>query len=160
MKILRATLALLVIIGNCHIQGLAPQSGSADVAVIVNPSNAIASISSADLRSIFAGEKIGWTGSLLVVPFVRTQNARERDILLNSIMRMSEEEYRNYWMRKIYSGASSREPLALYSNGMLLEAIRSEKGGIALINAADVKAGVKVIKVNGFLPGTPSYPLR
>jgi hypothetical protein len=52
------------------------------------------------------------------------------------------------------------EPLALFSNGMELEAIRAEKGGIALISIQDVHQGVKVLKVDGHLPGTPAYPLK
>jgi hypothetical protein len=132
----------------------------ADVAVIVNPQNPVEAISSTDLRKIFAGEKLSWSSNLLVFTLVRAPRAYERDVLLNRILKMSELEYQQYWARKVYSGEVSREPLAVFSNGMQLEAVRAEKGGIALIKAQDVRAGVKVIKVDGHLPGTPGYSLK
>src|SRR5207247_8234530 len=115
---------------------------SDDVAVIVNPQNQIDSISSADLRKIFAGEKRSWNSNIPIFVVVRAPQAHERDILLSHVLKMTESEYKQYWVKKIYSGDVPREPLALLSNGMQLEAIRADKGGIALINLTDVKQGV------------------
>jgi hypothetical protein len=131
-----------------------------DVAVIVNPINPVDSITSAELRKLFAGEKQGWSGGLPVTIFVRAPQAHERDVLLSRVLHMSESEYKAYWVRKVYSGEVQREPLALLSNGMQLEAIRAEKGGIALISVQDIHPGVKVLKVDGHLPGTPGYLLK
>jgi len=136
------------------------QSRQDDVAVIVNPQNQIESISSIDLRKIFAGEKRSWNSNIPVFVVVRAPQAHERDILLSHVLRMTESEYKQYWVKKVYSGEVPREPLALLSNGMQLEAVRADKGGIALINLADVKQGVKVLKVDGKLPGAAGYTLR
>lgn len=135
-------------------------AGEPDVAVIVNPLNRVDSISSAELRRIFCGEKQSWSGGLPVNIFVRAPQAHERDVLLNRLLRMTESEYKALWVKKVYSGEVQREPLALPSNGMQLEAIRAEKGGIALISIQDIHPGVKVLKVDGHLPGTPGYPLK
>src|SRR5215467_8190902 len=131
-----------------------------DVAVIVNPENSTDSITSAELRKIFAGEKRSWNSNLPVFLVVRAPQAREREVLLERILKMTESEYKQYWIKKVYSGEVQREPLTLLSNGMQLEAIRAEKGGIALINLRDVREGVKVIKIDGRMPGTPGYPLH
>lgn len=131
-----------------------------DVAVIVNPTNPVDSITSTELRKIFSGEKQGWSGGLPVTIFVRAPQSHERDVLLSRVLHMSESEYKAYWVQKVYSGEVQREPLALLSNGMQLEAIRAEKGGIALISIQDIHPGVKVLKVDGHLPGTPGYPLK
>jgi phosphate transport system substrate-binding protein len=131
-----------------------------DIAVAVNPANPVDSITSGELRRIFSGEKQNWTGGLHVSVFVRAAQARERDSLLNHVLRMTESEYKALWVRKIYSGEVQREPLELPSNGMQLEAIRSDKGGIALISMQDIHQGVKVLRVDGHLPGTPGYPLK
>ena len=136
------------------------QSKQDDVAVIVNPQNQIESISSTDLRKIFAGEKRSWNSNVPVFVVVRAPQAHERDILLSHVLRMTECEYKQYWVKKVYSGEIPREPLALLSNGMQLEAIRADKGGIALINLTDVKQGVKVLKVDGRMPGAAGYTLR
>ena len=135
-------------------------SGGPDVAVIVNPMNPVDNISSAELRRIFSGEKQSWSGGLHVSLFVRAPEARERDVLLERVLHMTDSEYKAYWVKKVYSGEVQHEPLALFSNGMELEAIRAERGGIALISMQDIHQGVKVIKVDGHLPGTPGYPLK
>ncbi|HKE32877.1 MAG TPA: substrate-binding domain-containing protein [Candidatus Angelobacter sp.] len=139
----------------------APGAGDeSDVAVIVNPENPADSITSVELRKIFAGEKRSWNSNLPVFLVVRAPQAREREVLLERILKMTESEYKQYWIKKVYSGEVQREPLTLLSNGMQLEAIRAEKGGIALINLRDVREGVKVIKIDGRMPGTPGYPLH
>jgi len=130
-----------------------------EVAVIVNPANPVEAISLADLRKIFAGEKQSW-GARPISLFVRGPGAREREVLLNRVLKMNESEYQQYWVRKVYSGESPRQPLALLSNGMQLEAIRAEKGAIALISVLDIHQGVKVLKVEGRSPGMSGYPLK
>ena len=131
-----------------------------DVAVIVNPDNPVDSMTSAELRKIFAGEKRSWNSNLSVFLLVRAPQTREREILLTRILKMTESEYKQYWVKKIYSGEVPREPLTLLSNGMQLEAVRAEKGGIALIDFQDIRLGVKVVKIDGRLPGTAGYPLK
>src|SRR5215813_533478 len=166
MKMLRNTrpgcyLALLLWLAACP--SLAQQNqtvATTDIAVVINALNPVDSISSIELRKIFAGEKQSWSPSLAVFVMVRAPQARERDVLLNQVLKMNEPEYKQYWAKKIQSGEVQREPLAVQSNGMQLEAIRAEKGGIALINMADVREGVKVLKVDGHLPGAEGYVLK
>lgn len=131
-----------------------------DVAVVVNPDNPVDSITSTELRKIFAGEKRSWNSNLPVFLLVRAPQTHEREILLTRILKMTESEYKQYWVKKIYSGEVLREPLTLFSNGMQLEAVRAEKGGIALIDFQDIRPGVKVVKIDGRLPGTAGYPLK
>ena len=131
-----------------------------DIAVIVNPQNPVDSLSSVELRKIFSGEKRSWHANLPVFLIVRAPEARERTVLLTHVLKMTESEYKQYWVKKIYSGEVPREPLALFSNGMQLEAVRTEKGGIALISIKDVRTGVKTVRIDGHLPGTPDYPLK
>lgn len=156
--VLTLTLFLLL---TCTLLAEQGQAGPGqEVAVIVNPSNQLDDISMVDLRKIFSGEKQHWNTGLPVFPMVRAPEAHERSVLLNMILRMSESEYKQHWVRKVYSGEVQREPLALLSNGMQLEGVRAEKGGIALINLTDVRQGVKVLKVDGRLPGANGYALK
>lgn len=136
------------------------QADQPDMAVIVNPANPVDTITTAELRKIFSGEKQSWNGGLRISVFVRAPEARERDVLLTQVLRMTESEYKAFWVKKVYSGEVQREPLALPSNGMQLEAVRAEKGGIALISLQDVHPGVKVLKIERRQPGTPGYSLK
>jgi ABC-type phosphate transport system substrate-binding protein len=151
--------ATLVVLVACALFAQQPAPVT-DVAVIVNPLNPVESISSADLRKIFAGDKQSWSGNQPVFVFVRASQAHERQVMLDRVMHMTESEYRQYWIKKLYSGEVQHEPLALMSNGMQLEAVRAEKGGIAMISLQDVRQGVKVVKIDGHMPGTPGYALK
>jgi phosphate transport system substrate-binding protein len=149
--------ALLIMLTGATIDA---QQAQDDMAVIVNPQNPADSITSTDLRKVFSGEKRSWNSNVPVFVIVRAPQAKERDVLLSHVLKMTESEYKQYWVKKVYSGEVPREPLALFSNGMQLEAVRAEKGGIALVSLADVRQGVKVLKVDGHLPGTAGYPLK
>lgn len=150
--------ALLLLLA-CGLFAQQPAPG-VDVAVIVNPLNPVDSISTTELRKIFAGEKQSWSGNRPVFVVVRGPQAHEREVLLNRVLHMTESEYKQYWVKKVYSGEAQREPLALMSNGMQLEAVRSDRGGIALISMQDVHPGVKIVKVDGHMPGAPGYLLK
>jgi ABC-type phosphate transport system substrate-binding protein len=151
--------AVLVLLLACGLFAQQPAPGT-DVAVIVNPLNPVESISSVELRKIFTGEKQSWSGNQPVFVVVRAPEAHEREVLLLRVLHMTESEYKQHWVKKVYSGEARREPLAIMSNGMQLEAVRAEKGGIALISLQDVHPGVKVLKVDGHMPGAPGYLLK
>jgi hypothetical protein len=72
---------------------------------------------------------------------------------------MSESEYKQYWIAQVFRGEAQAEPVALFSNGMQKEAIGALPGAIALVMVGDVKTGMKVIKVDGLMPGATGYPL-
>lgn len=134
-------------------------SQSSDVAVVVNQNNPVRNLSRAELRKLFAGEKHSWGAGLPVTIFVRAPGARERVVLL-ALLGMSESEYKQYWTTQVLLREAQFEPVALFSNGMQKEAVVTFPGGVALVNAQDVKPGIKVVKVDGRLPGEAGYPLN
>lgn len=72
---------------------------------------------------------------------------------------MSESEYKQHWIAQVFHGEAQAEPVALFSNGMQKEAIGAFPGAIALVTLGDVKPAMKVLKVDGHLPGEPGYPV-
>lgn len=164
MKRHRIGLAILMAVvslpASIRLFGQSQQQAPVVMAVVVNPLNPVDNISSADLYKIFRGEKQSWNTSTPVFPVVRAPQSKERDVLLSRVLKMNESEYRKHWVMKVYSGEVPREPLSLLSNGMQLEAVRAEKGGIALVNVQDVHEGVKILKVDGRTPTSQGYPLR
>jgi len=129
------------------------------MAVVVNPRNSQSSISKAELRKLFVGEKRYWPDGAPVKLFTRSEGTAEHDAMLK-LIGMSETEYKQYWRARIYSGEAQSEPLSLPSNGMQREALQAFNGGIALIPSADIKPGMKVLKVDGKLPGEDGYPVQ
>jgi len=129
------------------------------VAVVVNDKNPVTNVTTAQLRKLFAGEKHAWPGGLPVKLFVRAPGAYERVVLLK-LLDMSESEYKRYWTAQVFRGDAQAEPIALFSNGMQKEALIAFPGAVALVNFQDVKGGMKVVKVDGRLPGEAAYPLN
>jgi ABC-type phosphate transport system substrate-binding protein len=132
---------------------------TADVAVVVNSNNPVATLSLGELRKIFAGEKRTWPGGSSIKLIVRMPGTHERLVLLN-LLGMSEGDYKQYWASQVFRGEASSEPVAVFSNGMAKEAVAAIPGAIALMEARDVKTGIKVVKVEGLAPGSSGYPLH
>ena len=130
------------------------------IAVVVNPRNAVESISLAELRNIFLGTQQFWKDGTQIVPIVRAPSAKERDVLLRRILHMSDAQYQQYWRKKRQARAGGHEPLTVVSNGMQMQTVSLESGGIALIATSDIHDGVKVLKVGGRRPGSAAYPLK
>jgi ABC-type phosphate transport system substrate-binding protein len=129
------------------------------VAVVVNEKNPVNNLSMAELRTLFAGEKHFWAGRLPVKLFVRARGAYERVVLLK-LLGMSESGYKQYWIAQVFRGEADAEPVALFSNGMQKEAVTAYPGALALVSSQDIKPGMKVVRVNGHVPGEAGYPLN
>jgi ABC-type phosphate transport system substrate-binding protein len=130
-----------------------------DVAVVINSDNPATKLSRTDLRKIFAGEKRSWPAGLPIRLFVRAPGTHERVMLLK-LLGMTESEYKRYWTTQVLRGEAQAEPIALPSNGMQREAVVAYPGAIALVDAQDIKPGMKVVRVEGCMPGDDGYPLH
>lgn len=130
-----------------------------DVAVVVSSGNPATNISLGDSRKIFAGTKRSWPGGLPIKLVTRGPGCMERLVLLK-LLAMSELEYKQYWTGQVFRGEADAEPLTVPSVGMQKEALRLFPGAISLVNVRDIKPGMKVIKVDGLLPGAARYPLH
>jgi ABC-type phosphate transport system substrate-binding protein len=140
----------------CVLPATAQKGG---MAVVVNAKNPVNNVTVTELRNLFGGYKHSWPGGIAVKIFVRASSTQERTALLK-LLGMSEGEYKQYWISQVFRGEAQSEPLALPSNGMQKEAVAAFPGGIALMDAQDVKPGMKVVRVNGRLPGETGYPLH
>lgn len=149
-------LLLLLLIGMGSRHAIA-QSGT--VAVVVGDRNPTTNLRTSELRKIFAGEKRTWSNGIAIKIFVRGPGTRERDALLD-LLKMTEREYRQYWVAQVFRGEAQSEPIMLPSNGMQREAVLAYPGAVELVNMEDVKSGMKVVKVDGRVPGEIGYALR
>jgi ABC-type phosphate transport system substrate-binding protein len=139
---------------------LAQTSHGSDVAVVVNSDTPVTDLSLAEVRKVFLGERQYWNPKLPVVLLIRAPVARERDVVLRVIYQMSEEQYTQYWVAKIFRAEVTSPPKIVYSNDMQYELVTAIPGAIAFVDARNVHPGVKVVRVDGKLPGEKGYPLR
>jgi phosphate transport system substrate-binding protein len=146
----------LCLLGRTHAE--APRSE--DVAVVVHPGTPISNLSLDEVRKVFLGDRQYWSAKLPVVVLVRAPVARERDVVLNVIYQMTEVQFRRYWIAKIFRAEAASAPKIVYSNDMANELVAAIPGAIAFMVHQDVRPGVKVVRVDGHLPGEPGYALR
>jgi ABC-type phosphate transport system substrate-binding protein len=141
-------------------QRLFAQAHDVDVAVVVQPDTPVSNLSLAEVRKIFLGDRQYWTANMPVVLLIRAPVARERDVVLKIIYQMSESQFKQYWIAKIFRAESVSAPKVVYSNDMASELVTALPGAIAFVDSRDVRPGTKVVRVDGRLPGEPGYPLR
>lgn len=139
---------------------LAAQRHDVDVAVVVHPDTPVSNLSLADVRKVFLGDRQYWSTNVPVVLLIRAPVARERDVVLKIIYQMSESQFKQYWIAKIFRAEAATAPKVVYSNDMANQLLTAIPGAIAFIDSKDVKPGSKVLRVDGHLPGEPGYPLR
>jgi len=131
-----------------------------DIAVVVNPDTPVSDLSLADVRKVLLGERQYWNAKLPVMLLIRAPVARERDVVLRVIYQMSESEFKQFWVAKIFRAEAASPPKIVYSNDMQYELVAAIPGAIAFVDARNVRPGLKVLRVDGHLPGEANYPLR
>jgi hypothetical protein len=131
-----------------------------DVAVVVNSDTPVSDLSLSEVRKVLLGERQHWNSKLPVTLLIRAPVARERDVVLKVIYQMSEAQFKQYWVAKIFRAEVASPPKIVYSNDMQYEMVAAIPGAIAFVDARAVRPGVRVLKVDGHLPGEKGYPLR
>lgn len=130
------------------------------VAILVNPATRISNLSLGQLREIMLGNRQFWPDHQPIVLLVRAPVAPERTAVLHIIYRMSEAEFRQYWIAKIFRDETASAPKVVYSASMTNELVVAIPGAIAFLEADEVQPGPKVLTINGKRPGEKGYPLR
>ena len=139
---------------------LAQSTHGMDVAVVVHPDTPVSNVNLTEVRRIFLGDRQYWNTNVPVVLLVRAPVARERNVVLKVIYQMSESQFKQYWIAKIFRAETASAPKLVYSNDMANELVTAIPGAITFIDARAVRPGAKVIRVDGHLPGESGYPLR
>jgi ABC-type phosphate transport system substrate-binding protein len=131
-----------------------------DIAVVVNSDTPVSDLSLSEVRKVLLGERQYWNSKLPVTLLIRAPQARERDVVLKVIYQMSEAQFKQYWVAKIFRAEAASPPKIVYSNDMQYELVTAIPGAIAFVDARAVRPGAKVLRVEGRLPGDKEYPLR
>ena len=131
-----------------------------DIAIVVRPDVPVDDLTFAELRRLMLGDRQYWTSNLRVTLLVRAPGAHEREVVLRTIYQMSEAQFRQYWIAKVFRNEAASGPRVVYSNEMAAELTSAIPGAVAFVEADKAPKGLKVLKVNGKLPGEGGYPLR
>jgi hypothetical protein len=131
-----------------------------DIAILVRQDVPVENLTFAELRRLLLGDRQFWTSNLRVTLLVRAPGAREREVVLKTVYQMSEAQFRQYWIAKVFRAEAASGPKIIYSNEMAEELTAAMPGAVAFVEAPLVPKGLKVLKINGLLPGDKGYPLR
>ncbi len=120
----------------------------AEMVVIVNKDNPVATISRAEIEMIYLGKKKQFQDGFTAVPVdISADNSIRREFFAN-ILGKAEESYRLYWLRMIFSG-KGQPPLMLGGEEEAVRFVSQNKGGIAFIDSGLIAPGVKAVSISG-----------
>ena len=152
--------AILLALGLAALLPLPAPPLSDDLFVVANPTVPVSDLSFTELRRIFLGERQFWSSNLRISLLLSAPAARDREVLLKTVYDMSEAQLRQHWIGKVFRAEVASAPQMYYSDEEILQALAAVPGSIAAVNAARIPRGVKVLRVDGHLPGEPGYRLR
>ncbi len=135
-------------------------TSSSPIAIVVHKDSQVENMSLDDLRSIFLADQQFWPDRTRVILLVRAPQSDERDFVLNRIYQMTEAQFRQYWIAKMFRAEVPRGPKIVFSTDMALDLVVAIPGSISFIRADEVTDDIKVIRVDGLLPSDPGYPLK
>ncbi len=142
-----------------HVATAQANSRSA-IAIVVNPKSSVTNLSFAELRRIFLGEQQFWPDRSKVTLLVRAPVAHERAIVLDEIYRMDEDQFRQYWIGKMFRAEVAGGPKIVYSSDMAMNLVGVIPGSITFVLASAATGDAKIIRIDGKLPSDPGYPLK
>jgi len=131
-----------------------------DIAVIVHPAVNVENLSFAELRKTMLGDRQFWPSGEKITVIVAEPVDPGRSVLLKKVYNMSEQQFRQYWIARVFRGEVAEDPKVVISSEGVIEMVSVLGGSIALVDFEDVPSGVKVLSIDGLRPGDPEYALR
>jgi ABC-type phosphate transport system substrate-binding protein len=138
----------------------APRTPWEALAIVVNSKNPTANLTLAQLRALFLGEKKWWSNRRRVQLTAMRHGTPERQTVSRVLYKMSDRELEKYFLHQAFKGEPSTSPATLKTAADVKRFVVSTPGAIGYLRASDVDDSVKIVRVNGLLPGDDGYPLR
>ena len=136
------------------------QSAEPPTAIIVNEQNPVSNLTLPEVQAYFRDERHHWAPGRPATVVLPAQGSEERASALRALYEMSELAYARYWTARIYRAQSASAPIQVESASMVARVVATLPGGLGVARLPQVPKGVKVLRIDGVLPGEPGYPLR
>lgn len=138
----------------------APPAVASPIAVVVGPGVGVDDLTFSEARRIMTGERQFWSPGQPITLIVRAPEAPERAVLLRQIYKMSEAQFRQHWIAKVFRAEATAGPMITHSNQEAVDLLGVMRGAIALVDSGDVPEGMRMLKIDGKRPGDPGYPFN
>ena len=143
-----------------HARATASAGLGDDIAIIVNRSNPVETLSVAELRAIFLAERKSWPDGRRITIAVRRPGEPERGTVLETICRMTEESLTRYMLHRVFIGETPSVPKTLTTANGVRRFVVNVPGAIGYVRISDLDASVKAILVAGIAPGAEGYAVK
>ena len=128
--------------------------------IVVNRSNPVDDLTSAELRRIFLGNRSHWANGRRITLVMREPGEPERNTILRDVCGMTEDQLKNHFLHGLYTGEILVSPKILSSSTGVRKFIFNVPGAIGYLRVGDVDATVKVVRIDELLPEDKGYKLR
>jgi ABC-type phosphate transport system substrate-binding protein len=150
--------ALWLIAGAAIVRGQA--AGPDAIAIVVHRANPVETLTTAELRRIFMLETQNWPHGRRITVVLREKGQPERDEAIRIICGLPEPDYERHLLLQTFRGAVTRGPRSIQSANGMLRFVFNTPGAIGYVRGDQVDDSVKVVAIDGRLPGDPDYPLQ
>lgn len=147
-------IALLSSLANVN----AEQPG-AEIAIIVHRSNPVDNLTRAELRQIFRLERQSWPSNKKITVVMRDSGQAERTQMLRALCSMSEVDFARHVLQATFRGDAASPPRTISTADGMRRFVFNVPGAIGYVRGNELDDTVKVIRVDGKLPGEPGYAL-
>lgn len=130
------------------------------LAIIVHRSNPLDEVTFSELRRIFMLDTQTWPRGRKITVVLREKGQPERAEAIRIICGLSESEYDRHVLFQTFRGSVSIGPRSIQSTALMLRFVNSAPGAIGYVASDQVDASVKVLRIDGLLPGDARYALR
>jgi hypothetical protein len=125
--------------------------------LITAKSNAIRDLSFAELRQLYRGKRISLAG-VKVIPFNHPPATPDRVGFDRVVLGMDPEEVGRYWVDQKIRGGDA-PPRTIDSVNLLLRVVAALPGAFAYVREGFSSPELKVVSLEGKLPGDAGYVL-
>ncbi|HAV64381.1 MAG TPA: hypothetical protein DCY13_18685 [Verrucomicrobiales bacterium] len=139
--------------------GLTVAVHGADVAIVVNPDNPVDELSFKDLRALLELQQQFWKNGNRVSLVTLKAGLPEKELVLKKVYFRTEDALNRYWMNRMFKAEIATIPKARASSDEVKQVVSRLPNGIGFIDATTVDASVKVLRIEGRLPGEAGYIL-
>jgi ABC-type phosphate transport system substrate-binding protein len=143
-KSLGRCLALGVLIAGCSMQTVSV-AWAADYAVIANAGVPGTSVSKADLKAIFLGDKTTWSNGAPITVVVLEEGAAHK-AFLEDVLGKTPAQFDNYWKKLVFTGKAT-PPRSFADAAALASYVAKEPGAVGYIAAGTPAGSAKTLKV-------------
>jgi hypothetical protein len=136
---------------------------SAPLAVVVHISSRFDGLTSGMLRKVMAGETWEWPDAHRVVLVEQAPESLVYHQMLRLILHTDPKSYQRHLMQAEFQGKDVPLVKTLISDEIEIKFVGSVPGAIAVVDSGSVAASgsrVKVLRIDGKLPGERGYPLQ